>query len=87
MELEALEKRIADIETRNGAVEVDKAWETSVARKMLVAIFTYFIIGLFMHSISVANPWVSAAVPTLGFLLSTLTLPIFKKIWVDKFRK
>lgn len=69
------------------AVEADKAWETSFARKILVAIFTYVVIGLFMNSISVNRPWLNAIVPTLGFLLSTLTLPIFKKMWIDKKNK
>lgn len=87
MELNDLEKRIADIESRNRVVEADKSWETSVARKILVAIFTYIVIGLFMTSIAVTKPWISAVVPTLGFLLSTLTFPLFKKIWIDIFRK
>jgi len=87
MEIEGLEKRIADIETRNTLVEADKAWETSMARKIIVAVFTYAVIGLFMMSISVAKPWINAIVPTLGFLLSTLSLPIFKKMWTERYRK
>lgn len=84
MELHDLEKRIEQIETRNKKVEADKAWETSLVRKISVAVLTYIVIGLFMDSISVNQPWTNAIVPTLGFLLSTLTLTIFKKIWIDR---
>lgn len=87
METNDLEKRISAIEERNRMVEADKAWETSLARKIIIAIFTYAVIGLFMNSISVNSPWLNAIVPTLGFLLSTLTLPVFKKIWIDRSNK
>lgn len=87
MELSELENRIKKIEERNKIVEMDKAWETSIARKVIIAVFTYAVIGLFMGSISIAKPWINAIVPTLGFLLSTLSLPLFKKIWVRRNRK
>ncbi|MFZ2152544.1 MAG: hypothetical protein WAV41_00605 [Microgenomates group bacterium] len=79
-----LEKRIKLIENRNKRVEIDKAWETSLTRKVLLIIFTYFSIGLYMKAIGVDNPWLNAIIPSLGFLLSTLSLPFFKKIWLSK---
>ena len=87
MDLSDFQKRIKKIEQRNEKVELDKAWETSLFRKLLVAIFTYIVIGLFMSSIAVSRPWLNAIVPTLGFLLSTLTLSVFKKIWIDRLEK
>ncbi len=80
--LNELEKRIIDIERRNKEVEQDKSWETSIARRLLLIIFTYLSIGLYMWAIDVKSPWLNAVVPSLGFLLSTLTLPFFKKIWI-----
>ncbi len=77
-----IEQRIAAIEQRNKTVEADKAWESSKARKLLIAIFTYLIISIYMVLIHVPHPWINAIVPTIGFLLSTLTMPLFKHIWL-----
>lgn len=79
--LEELEERIARIEGRNKRVERDKKWETSYARRALLVLFTYLTIGFYFDAISVANPWLNAIVPSLAFLLSTLTLPFFRKLW------
>lgn len=79
-----LEKEIAEIKKRNLSVEVDKAWETSWLRRILVAVFTYLSIGIYMWAINIDRAWLNAIVPTLGFLLSTLTLPYFKSIWTAK---
>ncbi len=86
-ELKSLNQRIEAIEYRNQKVEVDKAWETSYARRLLLIIFTYLAVGLYMQAISVTNPWLNAIIPTLGFLLSTLTLPFFKRLWLTLFYK
>lgn len=80
-DIKNLEKRIKKIETRNNLVETDKDWETSYTRKIILIIFTYLSIGLYLNAIGVNKPWLNAIVPSLGFLLSTLTLPFFKKIW------
>lgn len=77
-----LEKQIEQIIARNQKVEADKRWETSFLRRMLVAIFTYLPIAIYMRTIEVPNPWLNAVVPTLGFLISTLTLPWFRKLWL-----
>lgn len=79
-----LEKRIEKIEQRNKKVELDKAWEGSCTRKILIIIFTYATIGLYLRFIVGIDPWINAIVPTIGFLLSTLTLPYFKELWMRK---
>ena len=76
-----LETRGLEIEKRNRKVETDKAWETSSFRKVLLFLFTYLAIGIYMQAIDVVSPWVNAVVPAVGFLLSTLTLPFFKRLW------
>lgn len=81
-----LEERIKRIEERNSRVEADKAWETSFVRRLLLIVFTYLSIGIYLNAIEIANPWLNAIVPAIGFLLSTLTLPFFKKMWM-KYRK
>lgn len=80
--IEKLETEIARINARNRGVEADKAWETSYIRRALIAIFTYLSIGIYMWAIHIDRPWLNAIVPTIGFTLSTLTLPYFKNIWL-----
>ncbi len=79
-----LEKRVKALEDRNRRVEGDKAWETSHARKFIIAVFTYLAIALYMYAISLPSPWLNAIVPTAGFLLSTLTFPFFRRIWLSR---
>lgn len=85
--LSELEKRIEKIEQRNKKVEMDKAWETSLTRKLLLIIFTYLSIALYMVAINIDRPWLNAIVPATGFLLSTLTLPFFKNWWSKRLYK
>ena len=82
-----LEARIKKIEERNKRVEKDKEWETSLARRGLLIAFTYLAIGFYLSAINVSNPWLNAIVPSVAFWLSTLTLPIFRKLWEKYLRK
>lgn len=82
-----LEKRLEEIEDRNQRVEIDKAWETSWSRKILLMAFTYLAVGLYMNAINVPSPWLNAIIPSIGFLLSTLTLSYFKKLWTNFYNK
>lgn len=84
--LDQLELEISEIKSRNKRVEADKAWETSVARKLTIAALTYFVIVIFFYSAKLPRPWLNAIVPTIGFLLSTMTLPIIKNWWTKKLR-
>lgn len=79
--MNSLEERVEKIEERNRKVETDKAWETSWTRKILLALFTYLAIALYLKFILKIEPWLNAIIPSIGFLLSTLTLPFFKDFW------
>lgn len=80
--LAELEERVHKLESRNKGVELNKAWETSYTRRMLIILFTYLAIALYLQFVvGVIDPWINAVVPSVGFLLSTLTLPLFKKLW------
>lgn len=76
------EKRIEEIEERNKKVELDKAWETSWTRKIIIAVLTYITIVLFFLVAQLPKPFINSIIPTAGFVLSTLSLPFFKKAWV-----
>ena len=80
-------KEIEGIKQRNKRVEADKAWEISWTRRVLVTIFTYLAIGVYLRVINIERPWLNAIVPAIAFMLSTLTLPYFKKIWLNKIFK
>jgi len=80
--LQQLEKKVATIEARNARVEADKAWETSFARRGLLVLFTYLAVGAYLAAIGVKDAWLNAIVPAVAFMLSTLTLPYFKEIWL-----
>ena len=81
-----LEQKIQKIEERNWQVEADKAWETSWVRRVLLTMFTYLAIGAYMLAIDILRPWLNAVVPAVAFMLSTLTMPFFKKIWLKRHR-
>lgn len=77
-----LKREIEYIKERNRKVESDKAWETSYSRRAILMIFTYAAIGLYLNALGLQKAWLSAIVPSIGFMLSTLTVPFFKKLWI-----
>ncbi len=84
--VEELKKEIEKLKARNVRVEKDKEWETSYTRRGLLIMFTYLAIGIYLYVINVPNPWLNAIVPAVAFMLSTLTLPFFRKIWLKRIR-
>ena len=85
--LKKLEEKIRKIDERNKKVELDKSWELSYSRRILLMLFTYFSIGFYLHAVKIPQPWLNAIVPSVAFMLSTLTLPFFKKLWLQYMNK
>ncbi len=81
-EIQELKREIEEIKKRNMRVEADKAWETSPARKILISVLTYIVVVLFFYFAELPKPFLNAIVPSLAFILSTLSVSIFKKIWL-----
>lgn len=79
--IQDLEDEIEKIKDRNKRVEAGKAWETSWTRKILVSVFTYFVVAFFFLFAGVSDPFINAIVPALAFILSTASLPFFKNFW------
>jgi hypothetical protein len=77
------EQEIKAIHERNKRVELDKAWETSWTRKIVIAVLTYAVIVIFFYFAGLPKPFLNSIVPALAFLLSTLTLNFFKKMWAE----
>ncbi len=76
-----IESRISAIESRNKRVEQDKAWETSWTRRISVSVITYFSVVSYLFVIKNNNPFINGLVPVIGYLLSTIALPIIRKFW------
>ena len=81
-EIDQIKKDIQEIKERNARVEADKAWETSLFRKILITVLTYIVIVIFFIFAGFSKPFLNAIVPTLGFILSTASIPYFKKLWI-----
>ena len=78
-----LKKEIEEIKIRNK--RVDKEWETSYTRKICIAILTYIVVVLYSYLINnISNIFLSSIVPVIGFLLSTLSLKIVRRIWESR---
>lgn len=82
--IKELEKKIELIEKRNKKVEGDKAWETSLLRKILIIVLTYIFAVLYLKVADTTNPYFGAVVPCAGFFLSTITIDFIKKRWLTK---
>ena len=83
----SLEQELKLIKERNNKVETDKSWETSLTRRLVIAISTYIIAGIWLVLINDTYPWLKAFVPAGGYLLSTLSLSFFKNLWLKYFYK
>lgn len=80
--METIEERLQKIEDRNKKVETDKAWETSWTRRGLLILFTYLSIAIYLWIIKIENPLLNAIVPAVAFMISTLSMPFFKRLWL-----
>ena len=86
-EYKELKERIKEIEERNFRVENDKAWETSFIRKIIIIILTYIFAVLYLTVADNSNPFFGAIVPCAGFYISTQSINIIKKIWMERRKK
>jgi hypothetical protein len=83
-----LEARLVDVEfqlgrlaERNRRVEANKAWETSGTRLVSLTVITYVTMVLVFSVLGSAKALLDALVPTTGFFLSTLSLPLVRRLW------
>lgn len=75
------EKEILNIKERNKKVEEDKAWETSLTRKLLLLLATYVCMCILLTVLKNESPFVNSIIPTLGYFLSIQSLPFARKVW------
>lgn len=82
-----IQKELELIKERNKRVEKDKAWETSLIRRVLIAILTYIVVIIYTYTVNKYNNiFLSSLVPVIGFSISTLSLGFARKTW-EKYKK
>lgn len=79
-----LEKEIVSLKKRNKRVEADKAWETSLPRIILITLITYLAAVVVFKLIGSGRCFLDAFIPSGAYLLSVQTLPLLKKLWLNK---
>lgn len=85
--MKKIEEEIKEIKERNKRVELDKKWETSLTRKVCIAVLTYIVVVIYSYMINkVSNIWLSSLVPVIGFTLSTLSLKGIRVLWEKKIK-
>lgn len=87
MIIKKIKEEIEKIKERNLRVELDKAWETSWMRKIIIAVLTYIVVVIFFLSAGLPHPFINSIVPSIAFILSTLTMPFFKRLWIKNKKK
>lgn len=78
-------KSIEDILKRNTRVEAEKAWETSLTRRAIIALMTYVTAAVFLKLIDNDTPFIDALVPFGGYIFSTLSIPVIKTWWLARY--
>ena len=79
-----MDDEIQNIQERNRRVELDKAWETSLTRRLIIATITYGVAAFWLITIENDKPFLNALVPTGGYLLSTWSLSFVRGWWIQK---
>lgn len=82
-----IETELQTIKERNERVELSKAWEVSLTRRMFIASITYVAALIFLWVIHAPAPYLAAFVPVGGYVLSTLSLPFLRNRWIAHRKK
>lgn len=85
--IQELEEEINKIKARNKRVETEKTWETSWTRRVTITVMTYLAVSSFFYFSGNPEPLEQAVVPSLAFVLSVLSGPFMKKMWLKYVHK
>lgn len=81
-QVELLAADLRELHHRNYEKDKGKQFEGSYTRVSFIMVITYFTLCGYMIAIGVSDPFLNAIVPTVGFNLSTWSLPWVKQIWM-----
>lgn len=76
-----IEHELEQLRARNKRVEADKRWEVSTARTLCIVTLTYLVTAMVFVLIHASDPLLNAFVPTVGYLLSTRSLSLCRKVF------
>jgi hypothetical protein len=82
-QLQEIERQLEIIKQRNARVEADKAWEASRVRVGAICVITYLVTSAFLYVMGAQRFWLHALVPPCGFFLSTRSLRLIKRWWIE----
>ncbi len=85
--IDELQKQIEEIQARNQRVDADNSWETINTRKLVVLLLTYIVVSIFFLVSKLPRPFLNAIVPSVAFVISTLTLSVVKRWWLKHTNK
>ncbi len=85
--LEKIEQQLELIKQRNAKVQADKAWEVSAIRISAICVITYLVAATVLALIGAQRFLLSALIPVLGFFLSTQSLPVIKRWWIERYKR
>ena len=82
--MDDLQTEILQLQQRNREKDRGKEFESSYTRVIFLMAVTYFTLLTYMALvIKSANPYLDAIVPTVGFNISTWSLPYVKEWWIQ----
>ena len=78
-----LQKEIDELHQRNYEKDRGKEFESSYTRVIFLMFVTYWTLFGYMALIGTSRPFLDAIVPTVGFNISTWSLPHVKELWIQ----
>lgn len=85
--IQQLEEEVNKIKERNRRVETEKSWETSWTRRITITVLTYLVVSTFFYFSGDPEPLEQAIVPSIAFVLSILSSPLMKRMWLKYIHK
>lgn len=80
-----LEERVKRLELQLRYSELQKKWEMSKVRLLILSATTYVVIAFFMYLFEIEDPLVNAIIPGSAYILSTISVPFIRKVWVRSY--
>ena len=84
LSLEHLAQEIEDLKIRNVRVEAEKSWEISWQRRLSIIVITYLVMLILLWSLGNPSPFLSVIIPTLGYILSILSMEWMERLFLKK---
>jgi len=81
-ELDEIRSELAELRARNARVDREKAWETSWARRLVIATMTWLAAWVSFTGLGSEHAARDALLPSGAYAISTLSLPLLRRLWL-----